>query len=915
MLISNEIISGVDSRLGIYVAAPATPRPNGVEAHPDTDETEAAQEADVVVTLDVEWVRSTSRSARNQVLAYGLRLDCGGRHVQKIVYPGGPERRRRLTLKRLLGSLFSKAIPTVLTEVPDRVTLLMHYGRGDLAACRDFANLKKQVDALGGCFASSKGAAKLAAAFDDHDEDDGSGGLIPKSRRMVVADPIGGVKTIDLVIRDTSLLVAEEGKRSLDAIGQLVGVPKVALPAGYDKARMDVLLENDRSAFERYLTADLAIPPLYYGRLRKLLRELGLRNVPPTLGACSVGLFRSMLPTQLDATGAPLTMDALFGVETVQRLVYAPGTGRYRRFSTRGVTLERAMFDTFMGAAYHGGRTETFETGPSRPNETLYDIDLKSAYPSAMVSIGLPDYAKAFMTDDPTMFTADTLGVAKIKFRCPTDMRFPVFGVRTGHGLVFPIRGEAVVTAPEIASALHLGVDIEVLRGVIVPWADHGVRPYLKFMAELIVVRERLKQVVIGSDGIERKTDTLESLVVKTIANSLYGKTAQAVRPRNVFDARSGVDKPLPPSPVSCPAFAAYTTGLVRAAIVEMLNGVPAGRRVISVSTDGFLTNAPVEEIDVGGPACQIMAANRRMLTGDPSLLEVKKQVLQVVTARNRAAFTAVGVGGSKKVTAKGSIKLPPGVTDADAFLLGLYLERDGKTAVSREDLIPLRRQWADDGDLVGVARQPKVNLEPDFKRLPIDARMEEIVGGPFAGRKHVAAGSRPHETAADMLEARTLFQGWRAGSGRCLKDMCDWADWQDYFAEVLAARSGGRRHRRSVGGSADTLKRQFLRALVRGEWGVGLSATRYQEVADWLTAAGYKTSLTAVKNAKRGSGGDDIRSAAPLTPHSVAATDATVGLLLVILARYPSFDYRRAFVAGHIDKVEAALGKRRKSA
>ena len=36
-----------------------------------------------------------------------------------------------------------------------------------------------------------------------------------------------------------------------------------------------------------------------------------------------------------------------------------------------------------------------------------------------------------------------------------------------------------------------------------------------------------------------------------------------------------------------------------------MLHGIPAHRQVASVTTDGFLTNAREDEIDLSGPLCQ----------------------------------------------------------------------------------------------------------------------------------------------------------------------------------------------------------------------------------------------------------------------------------------------------------------------
>ncbi|MGC2857563.1 DNA polymerase [Novispirillum sp. DQ9] len=878
----------------------------------DVAPTSSKESQDIDVVADVEWTADGGR--KNRVLAYGLSLYHAGQSVTKIVYPLGPKRHHRRKLGRLLGDIIDAATRKgILSSYPERVTLITHYGRGDLAACRDFDGIKREVNALKGAFATTGQSAAIEI------ETCPKSGLpeallprMPLTRQMGVGDPSGNYRMVQVTFRDTSLLVPEDGRKSLDAIGALVGVPKVELPEGFTKDRMDLLLEKEPALFERYLRADLEIPYRYYARLRSLLRGRGLRDVPPTLGACAVALFRQTTGTLRDAGGNELTQERLFGTEITETRSYSRASGRYVTRRITEVSLARRLSEHVMAAGYHGGRTETACTGPSEPGRLLYDLDLRSAYPSAMVGLRIPDYDATFMSTAVDDYQADVLGVAEVEFDTPRGVAFPPFGVRTDHGLVFPRRGKTTASAPEIAAARHLGVAVRILRGFIIPWTRDDLRPYQAFVADLTEWRSALKRP--GPDG--RPADTLESLVVKTITNSLYGKTAQAVRPRNVFDSRTGGDRPLSPSSITNPAFAAYITGLVRAAIAEMLNGIPAEHHIVSVSTDGFLTTAAVDDIDVSGPACRTLSDNRLRLTGEPAILEVKRAARQVVSPRNRAAFTAMPEAGWKPVLAKGSVKIPAGIDDANSYLLGLYLDRTSQTSVPRQDLIALRDQWRGNADLVAVQRSPLLNLEPDHKRRLIDPEMVEIGGGPHQGRHHIATSSEPFDTVDDMLETRALFIGWRHTTGRCLKSTEDWVDWEDYRLSTLAARQAGRRARRTAGGSADDLKRQFLRALVRGDWGLSLGGQTYADIAEWLTVAGYRTSVSAVKNARRGADNSERarRGDAPLVPQSVAATERTLGLLKVLLERFPDFQYRQAFVSGHVDKVDAGLRTTRRS-
>ena len=100
--------------------------------------------------------------------------------------------------------------------------------------------------------------------------------VVPDNRLMKVLDGGGASRFVAVTFRDTSLLVVEGGKGSLEAIGELVDLPKIELPERYDKSRMDLFFQADRAAAERYLARDLEIPIRYYRRLEALMHELGL---------------------------------------------------------------------------------------------------------------------------------------------------------------------------------------------------------------------------------------------------------------------------------------------------------------------------------------------------------------------------------------------------------------------------------------------------------------------------------------------------------------------------------------------------------------------------------------------------------------------------------------------------------------
>ena len=125
----------------------------------------------------------------------------------------------------------------------------------------------------------------------------------------------------------------------------------------------------------------------------------------------------------------------------------------------------------------------------------------------------------------------------------------------------------------------------------------------------------------------------------------------------------------------------------------------------------------------------------------------------------------------------------------------------------------------------------------------------------------------------------RALFEEWRRN--HVLKTLDDWRAWADYLAGTQASQMGVRR---SKGGVVDQARRTLLRAYTRGLW--GLPGGDYKETAEWLTAAGYPTRVSDLKNAKRAK--DPVGGAIPLDAPGIAEFVQTVR------ERFPNFKWPR---------------------
>ncbi|NMV06138.1 hypothetical protein HKB28_03065, partial [Vibrio parahaemolyticus] len=120
--------------------------------------------------------------------------------------------------------------------------------------------------------------------------------------------------------------------------------------------------------------------------------------------------------------------------------------------------------------------------------------------------------------------------------------------------------------------------EITIKQAFVVPWKN-DVRIFEPFMKW---GRERRKSFVKNS---------FDEKLTKEMLNRCYGKLAQSLRPKRSFDIQAGYSTQLPPSTLTNPFFAAWVTGSARALLGEMLHSIPDDKVVVSVTTDGFLTN------------------------------------------------------------------------------------------------------------------------------------------------------------------------------------------------------------------------------------------------------------------------------------------------------------------------------------
>ena len=754
-----------------------------------------------------------------------------------------------------------------VNAVPRNILLVGHFTRADMPALFDFGELAQRFESVRNTFVTLK-EIKLEYPFADAPVD------------------------LSVSLRDTMLLTAA-GAKSLKAIGDLVGVPKITLSADPAeeqrlKENMDELLERDPDLFERYALNDAVICVRYIEQMISLCSELlGSPEVPVTLSGIGVKMLIEMWKSD-DRVDA----DAVLGKERRPLQVYNKKTNRYYTKKVAVAIEEPHLYETLATECYHGGRGEQFWYGPGFVDNWT-DYDLSGAYPTAMALIRTPAWKETRVCLEAEKYTAETLGVARVKFEFPESVRFPTMPVRTANGLVFPRKGVSYCAAPEIALARALGASVTVMDGVIVPYAN-DIRPFGEFIKDCVA---RRKSYPKGS---------LQNLFWKELSNSTYGKTAQGLREKRVFSLKHMDTIRLEPSRITNPFYAAYITSFVRAVLGEIMNALPPTVCVFSCTTDGFLSTATKDEMETAtaGPLCTMFGKSREWLTGDFSVVEIKHECRRPLGWRTRGQATLLegtsGEGDYDIVLAKGGIHAPwthDTVRSQNDFILDLFFNRDPETEIEIRSMTGVRDIVEHDADLVEKVLTKRLGMEFDWKRRPLAAEEKS-----FRNHHHLAFSTTPWNSVTQFEAVRTYWDDFQGRDRMCLKTLPDFQQ----FAEYVQTRSSlsDSTYLRKQDPAIKRLRQMLCSAWHASTAGLdreaeGLTA---QQFADELVAAGVPCKRSDVENGKK----------KPFEPHRCPPTVEVEIALQKLCRRFKCLDPKAllATADGQIDMTKALKAK-----
>jgi len=534
----------------------------------------------VHVGIDCEY-QYDEETNTNTIISYQFYVCTLSGIFSGIVYPIPG---KRIDFNTFIGVIiqFTKA-NGLISQWPKIVYVYAHFMRADITHFQDFWNvISNNIDALRGTVASIKS---------DYSSDFSS-----ESSAKFKPDPLylkdTHRHTFRTYVRFIDTLLITPGGQGLDAAGELIGISKLDLPLGYRKSEMYRLLEEQPEFFKKYAIRDAEISVLYALKMRDFVKnELKLKRLPMTIGAFATNTFFQIMD---DGKNSSVFLQD-FGNEKISSVDYwDESKQRIRTKDESGVNDDRDLYESFVKKTYHGGMNQAHYFGPT-PVEEIIDVDFVGAYTMAMAGMRSLDYEKTVVNKCVNDHTGLVCGFAKVKFNFPVDVKYPCLPVEAGaRGLYYPLSGISFCTSAEIAVAYSLGCVIEIVQGIIVPWRDDR---YIFDDFVLLVRNKRKKHKKTGNVFYEQ--------LWKEIGNSFYGKTAQGLKAKSNFDTRTGQSKSSFYSEVTNPYIASYITGFIRASASELITAVPDHREVYSVTTDGFLTNASMDEIDCSGVMAQ----------------------------------------------------------------------------------------------------------------------------------------------------------------------------------------------------------------------------------------------------------------------------------------------------------------------
>jgi hypothetical protein len=465
------------------------------------------------------------------------------------------------------------------------------------------------------------------------------------------------VYPVSLSLADT-MCHAPAGMKKLKNLGDVVGIPKIDIPAS-QKEHMLKLLENDPVTFFEYASTDSVVTLMYSSAL------YGYNNtLPVTVTSATASVMKGTMMSYMKIDNTDDFNRKYRGLEKVShgnfKLKDRPGY--VEATSLEPVSDKANSVQYYASQAYHGGYNSCSEVGYF--SQETYDFDLQNAYPTAMCLVPDIDWENPVrvQVQNRNMDIRDFMMIGGLfnplipfvgycRFRFPDTVKYPCIPVNVDGVPVYPQSSDGLngvyVAGSYIYLALRLGAEVFCENGYFLN----------TLLTEDLKESRSLSHAVIQlvRDRNRAKADhgkkSLEELILKTMVNSGYGKNAQNVIQKQSWTAFKDSMEDLGCSAITNPVSAMMITSIVQCELIAAQNQMhELGYVSCSVTTDGFISDCPesvLRTLDLYGFR-PFMEQSRLFLTdgADSELWEVKHHQNDLVnfTTRGNVSLLSHGV-------------------------------------------------------------------------------------------------------------------------------------------------------------------------------------------------------------------------------------------------------------------------------
>lgn len=690
-----------------------------------------------------------------------------------------------------------------------------------------------------------------------------------KPLKIKINDKNNNPVPFKLYLFDPVLLMP--GKSTLEDLASSVGLEYTSLPPEYF-FDLDSLAKNDFDLLIKYCSNETNIVLNYFLRYFNIYQEyLSKSEVPPTIGSFCEKLFLEHAKEQ------NIDVDFFFGYETHNINYLTKEDFEFVSYDTKILNEFSLCFEYLSRESFHGGRNECFFCGIT-PTDTWSDWDIIAAYTTILAMLSPLDYRNSYECADPSQYQPEIPGFAKVIFQFPDHTCYPCLPVRTENGLLFPLQGASYVTSPEIYLALQLGASIQIQTGRIFPYASNNLFPCLKFIQNVQQKRNSFPK------------QSLENLFWKQIGNSLFGKISQGIGMKRKFDSRRGETNQIHRSKITNSYFASYITGYIRALMAEIMNKIPQNKQIISVTTDGFITNATDDEVfqACNGRLSWFFSRYRDIVSGCNNILDKKHVANQLVSWKTRGVATITNEKDDEKIIlAKSGIQTPYTTKhEQNNWMLDLYFNRNKNSRYLQTTTTPISHIIKNGGKKISyIFRHNLVNMDYDFKRFP-----DYVYEDNYENKSLLCFTTKPFLNSENYTLHAKIFKNYQKSNYNCLKTIDDFNSWKNYYMTVENRGDVQNHERVKRNGKSDVnlAIKEFTTAYARQFLNLKKSM-KYPELTSWLNDNGFKCNITQIKNY--------AKTSRKYYNNRVPKTKETLRFVDLIKTKFPEFNEHDYFV------------------